>query len=257
MASSPVLHPSVQTRAEPRVSAAALAEYLILRPDGQQKILHDSKYSRPPIISANGEAMRALRTYNRDPRRSQDSLLRVKESLTIKAATPGIRPKAKDEALRCIEIIELFERNENALGLRSMALSEPPNFDAIEINGVMVSIHPDMLVGGGGRTRVGAGILRVAKAPDPAEGKRPETKARRGEIRREMARYMVAMLQLLLDDQGGDLGVPDRDLCFVADVRLAERIGPAPDNANRLRDIRGACTQISKLWASVAPKPAL
>ena len=201
--------------------------------------------------------MRALRTYNRDPRRSQDSLLRVKESLTIKAATPGIRPKAKDEALRCIEIIELFERNENALGLRSMALSEPPNFDAIEINGVMVSIHPDMLVGGGGRTRVGAGILRVAKAPDPAEGKRPETKARRGEIRREMARYMVAMLQLLLDDQGGDLGVPDRDLCLVADVRLAERIGPAPDNANRLRDIRGACTQISKLWASVAPKPAL
>jgi hypothetical protein len=67
MASSPVLHPSVQTRTEPRVSAAALAEYLILRPDGQQNILHDSKYSRPPIISANGDAMRALREYNQDP----------------------------------------------------------------------------------------------------------------------------------------------------------------------------------------------
>jgi hypothetical protein len=239
------------------MSAAALAEYLILRPAGQQNILHDSKYSRPPIISANGEAMRALRTYNRDPRRSQDTLLRVKDSLIIKAATPGIRPKAKDEALRCIEIIELFERNENALGLRSMALSEPPNFDAIEINGVMVSIHPDMIVGGGGRARVGAGILRVAKSPDPSGGKRAETKARRGEIRREMARYMVAMLQLLLDDQGSDLGVPDRDLCFVADVRLAERIGPAPDHTIRLRDIHGACTQISKLWSSIAPKPAL
>jgi hypothetical protein len=201
--------------------------------------------------------MRALRTYNRDPRRSQDTLLRVKEALTIKAATAGLRPKAKDEALRCIEIIELFERNENALGLRSMALSEPPNFDAIEINGVMVSIHPDMLVGGGGRARVGAGILRVAKAPDPSEGKRPETKARRGEIRREMGRYMVAMLQLLLDAQDGAYGIPDRELCFVADVRLAERIGPAPDHAVRLRDIRGACAQISKLWASVAPKPAL
>ncbi|TAK47795.1 MAG: hypothetical protein EPO23_09710 [Xanthobacteraceae bacterium] len=240
------------------MSAAALAEYLILRPGGQQNILHDSKYSRPPIISANGEAMRALRTYNRDPRRSQDTLLRVKEALTIKAATPGIRPKAKDEALRCIEVIELFERNENALGLRSMALSEPPNFDAIEINGVMVSIQPDMLVGGGsGRARVGAGILRVAKAPDPSEGKRAETKARRGQIRREMARYMIAMLQLLLDDQDGTLGIPDRNLCFVADVRLAERIGPAADHAVRIRDIRGACTQISKLWASVAPKPGL
>jgi hypothetical protein len=258
MASSPALHPSVRERREPRVSAAALAEYLILRPDGQQNILHDSKYSRPPIISANGEAMRALRAYNQDPRRSQDTLLRVKGALTIKSEAMDIRPKAKDEALRCLEIIDMFERNENALGLRSMALSEPPNFDAIEIEGVMVSTRPDFLVGGGGgQNRVGAGIMRVAKAPDPADGKRPETRLKRGEIRREMARYMVAMQQLLLEAQKGALGIPDRDLCFVADVRLGERIGPAPDHAVRLRDIRGACQQISKLWASIAPKPAL
>jgi hypothetical protein len=258
MASSPALHPSVRERREPRVSAAALAEYLILRPDGQQNILHDSKYSRPPIISANGEAMRALRAYNQDSRRSQDTLLRVKDALTIKSEAMDIRPKAKDEALRCLEIIDIFERNENALGLRSMALSEPPSFDAIEIEGVMVSIRPDFIVGGGGgRNRVGAGILRVAKAPDPAGGRRPETRLKRGEIRREMARYMVAMQQLLLDAQKGTLGIPDRDLCFVADVRLGEKIGPAPDHAVRLRDIRGACQQIGKLWASIVPKPAL
>ena len=220
--------------------------------------MHDSKYSRPPIISANGEAMRALRTYNQDPRRSQDTLLRVKGALTIKSEAVDIRPKAKDEALRCLEIIDLFERNENALGLRSMALSAPPNFDAIEIEGVMVSIRPDFLVGGGGgQNRVGSGILRVAKAPDAMGGKKPETRLKRGEIRREMARYMVAMQQLLLDAQKGVLGIPDRDLCFIADVRLGERIGPAPDHAVRLRDIRGACKQIGSLWASVTPKPAL
>lgn len=203
------------------MSAAALAEYLILRPDGQQNILHDSKYSRPPIVSANGEAIRALRAYNHDPRRSQDTLLRVKDALTIKSEAADIRPKAKDEALRCIEIIDLFERNENALGLRSMTLSKPATLDPIEIEGVMVSIRPDFLVGGGGgRNRVGAGILRVAKAPDPSGGKRLETRLRRGEIRREMARYMVAMQQLLLEGQKGALGIVDRDLCFVADVRI-------------------------------------
>jgi hypothetical protein len=257
MASSPALHPSVRERREPRVSAAALAEYLILRPDGQQNILHDSKFSRPPIISANGEAVRALRAYNQDQRRSQDTLFRVKGALTIKSQSSGITPKQRDEALRCLEIIDLFERNENALGIRSMQLSEPPNFDAIDIEGVMVSIRPDFIVGGGGRNRVGAGILRVAKAPDPAGGKRPETRERRGEIRREMARYMVAMQQLLLEAQDGALGIPDRELCFVADVRLGERIGPAPDNTVRLRDIRGACQQIGKLWSSITPKPAL
>jgi hypothetical protein len=256
MAFSPVLHPSVTERHEPRMSATALAEYLILRPNGQQNILHDCKFSRPPIVTANGDAMRALRAYNQDPRRPQDMLLRVKDALTARAIGVGVKPKTRDEALRCIEIIELFERNENGLGLRSMALSEPPKFQMIEIEGVMLSIHPDVLVSGG-RGRVGAGILRVAKAPDPDACKLPETRTRRGDQRREMARYMVAMLQRLLEAQDGKLGIPDRNLCFVADVRLGERIGPAPDHTIRLRDIHGACAQISALWPSIEPKPTL
>ena len=238
------------------MSATALAEYLILRPNGQQNILHDSKYSRPPIVTANGEAMRALRAYNQDPKRPQDTLLRVKRALTTKAAGIGIKPKARDEALRCVEIIDMFERCENALGIRAMALSEPPDFEVIEIEGVMVSIHPDLLVSGGGG-RVGAAMLRVAKAPDPAACKKDETRDRRGHHRRELAYYLVALMQLLLDAQEGKLGIPDRDLCFVADVRLGERIGAAADHAVRVRDIRGACAQISRLWPTIEAKPAL
>lgn len=246
----------MRTRHEPRVSATALAEYLILRPGGQQNILHDSKYSRPPIITANGEAMRALRAYNQNPKRPKDTLLRVKATLTIKAAAIDTKPKAKDEALRCVEIIDMFERVENALGMRPMALSEPPDFDAIEIEGVMVSIRPDFLVSGGG-DRVGAAMLRVAKAPDPAACKTEEGRDRRGNHRRELAHYLVALMQLLLDAQKGAHGIPHRDLCFVADVRLGERIGPAADHAARIRDIRGACAQISKLWDGIEAKPAL
>lgn len=238
------------------MSATALAEYLILRPNGQQNILHDSKFSRPPIITANGEAMRALRAYNQDPKRSKDTLFRVKKALTEKAAGIEIKPKARDEALRCVEIIELFERNENALGIRALALSEPPHFDFLEIEGVMVSIRPDLLVTGAGG-RVGAGMLRVAKAPDPDACKGEDTRERRGHHRRELARYLVAQMQLLLDAQKGEYGTPDRDLCFVADVRLGERIGPAADHAVRIRDIRGACAQISKLWGTVEPKSSL
>lgn len=256
MASSPILHESVRTRREPRVSAVALAEYMILRPGGQQNILHDSKYSRPPIITANGEAMRALRAYNWDPRRPKEALLRVKKALNEKAVGLDVKPKAKDEALRCVEIIELFELAENALGLRSMALSEPLDFAPIEIEGVMVSIQPDFLVSGGPR-RIGAAMLRVAKAPDPEACVKDDTRERRGHHRRELARYMIALLQFLLEAQKGELGTPDRDLCFVADVRLGERIPAAPDHAKRMRDIRGACEQIAKLWPGIQPKPSL
>jgi hypothetical protein len=238
------------------MSATALAEYLILQPDGQENILHDCRFSRPPIVAANGDALRALRAYNCDPRRNQSSLDMVKMALTTRASDLSIRPKARDEARRCVESIELFERHENALGIRSMALREPPHFDAIDIGGVTLSIRPDFLIDGGSG-RIGAGLIRVAKAPDPASCKLDETRRRRGDHRREMARYMVAMLQLLLEDQGAGLGRVERDLCFVADVRIGERVGPAPDHANRLRAIRGACRQIATLWPSIEPKQSV
>lgn len=238
------------------MSATALAEYLILHADGQETILHDSRWSMPPIVTANGDAMRALRAYNCDPRRDTSALSRVKTALTAQAEQADTRPKRRDEALRCVEIISLFERHENALGMRAMGLAECPRFESIEIEGVTLSIHPDFLVSGGGRF-IGAGMLRVAKAPDPDACRLAETKRRRGDHRREMALYMVAMLQMLLDAQGGAYGTPSRDLCFVADLRLAERIGPAPDHAIRLRAIRGACSQIAKLWPLLTPRPSI
>jgi hypothetical protein len=240
------------------MSAAALAEFLIMRPDGQQNVLHDCKFSRPPIVTANGDAMRALRAYSVDPRRSPEILIRVKEALTIKAADRTIKPKAREDALRCTEIIDLFELRENALGMRRLALNTPPKFDAVDIEGVEVSIRPDFLVGGGRRgERIGAAILRVAKAPDPEACKMQATKERRGEHRREMARYLVALMQILLEAQDGLLGTFDRDLSFVADLRLGEQIGPAPDHTARLRAIRAACQQVREIWPSIKAKPAL
>jgi hypothetical protein len=256
MALSQDLHPSIRERHEPRMSATALAEYLILHADGQQKILHDSRFSSPPIMGANGDAMRALRAYNCDPRRSQSALDMVKNALTIKSENMELRPKTREEAKRCAEVINLFERHENALGMRSLALQSPPRFDPLTIAGVSLSIYPDFLVNGE-NGKVGAAILRVAKAPDPAACRLDETRRRRGDHRREMARYMVAMLQMLLEAQGGRLGVPDRNLCFVADVRLPERVGPASDHSDRLKHIRGACDQIARLWPTIEPRPSI
>jgi hypothetical protein len=132
----------------------------------------------------------------------------------------------------------------------------PGRFASIDIEGVSLSVQPDFLVDGG-RSRIGAGLIRVAKAPDPDACKLEETRRRRGDHRREMARYMVAMLQMLLEAQNGALGTPDRDLCFVADIRLGERIGPAADHTVRLRAIRAACRQIATLWPTITPRPSI
>jgi hypothetical protein len=256
MALSPNLHPSIKEREEPSISATALAEYLILQADGQLKILQNSRYISRSIVGANGDAMRALRRYNADPRRDRSQLDTVKTTLTMRALDQSERPKRRDEARRCAEAINLFERHENRFGMRSMSLRRPPRLDSLTIEGVNLSITPDFLVDGD-RGRLGAALLRVAKAPDPEDCRTDETRQRRGDHRREMARYMVAILQMLLEAQEGRLGIPDRDLCFVADIRLGEKIGAAPDHAVRLRDIRGACAQIAALWPSINPRPSM
>jgi hypothetical protein len=110
---------------------------------------------------------------------------------------------------------------------------------------------------GGGAGRVGAAMFRVAKAPDPAACKTPEAKDRRGNTRREFGRYMIALMQFLLDAQKGELGTPDRNLCFVADVRLGERIVAADDHTARMNDVSAACEQIASLWGGIEPRPSL
>ena len=49
----------------------------------------------------------------------------------------------------------------------------------------------------------------------------------------------------------------DLDLCFVADIRLGERIGAAKDRMARLRAIRAGCRQIAQLWDGVVPRPSI
>lgn len=238
------------------MSAIALAKYLIQLADKQESILHDSRFTRTPIVAANQEAARPIRAYLCDPRRPQGLLEAAKEALLAKARSGQGTPKGRDEAQRCAEIITLFQNQENALGLRPLPLSEPPNrFAPLVVAGVSLSIQPDFIVNAG-VGHVGAGMLHVAKTPDLSDC-RPETRERRGEHRREVARYLVAMLQMLLDAQDGAYGIPDRDLCFVADVRLGETIRAAADNTARLRTIRAACTQIFRLWPTIRPRPSV
>lgn len=251
------LHKAVKERQAPQLSAVALAEYLIGLPDAQESVLQNSRWVHPSVVVPYSGATRALREYNTDPHRNRETLRRVKDTLTIQSFESEGK-WAKAEALRCREAIELFELAENSLGMRGMPLKEAPRFEKLMINGVALSIQPEYLVKPEGprAARIGAGILRLSKSPDPADCKLDATKLDREEHRRELGRYIVAMMQMLLEGRP-DLGVVDRDLLFVADLRLKERIGPASDHAARLKSIRAGCDQIRRLWGTLEPKASI
>jgi hypothetical protein len=77
---APQLHPSVREHHEPRISATALAEYLIGHADAQETVIHNSRFTRTSIVAANAASLRALRAYNIDPLRDKSSLRAVKEN---------------------------------------------------------------------------------------------------------------------------------------------------------------------------------
>jgi hypothetical protein len=256
MADSPELHPSIRVNPDPRMSAVALAEYLILKSDPQATVLHDSRYSQTNIRAAYAAARSGLREYNTDYLRPIGTLNKVKESLTRRANDPTATPRSRAAALREIELIDLFILRENGLGLRGLPLEKPPRFASLKIEGVALSVQPDVIVmplDG----RVGAAMIRVTKAPDPDAVRLPATKQEKGEHRREIGRYLIAMMDLLLNENPEWPGKVDRDLIFVSDVRLGEKITAAPDHAARINDIHAGCKQIANIWHTIQPRPGI
>lgn len=246
----PVLHPKVRERLAPRMSATAMAEYLTASAEHQERILHDARFAIPPIVTANGDALRALRAYNADPKRDQAALDMVKASLKRKSESKAFTPNQQDEAERCIDIIDAFIAGENSIGMRALACSEVESrLDPLEIEGVELSVQPDLLISRG--TRLGAMMFRVAKKPDHISPVRDATKNKWLEQRREMGRYLATMMEMAL--QRGSIPV-DREYVFVADTRIPERISAANDFAARVRTIQAVCRRISRLWDTIEPE---
>ena len=235
------------------MSAAALAEYLILKPDQQESILHDSRFATPMITTPYRAALEPIRAFCSDVHRDKTTLEKAKSFLNVRSADQSIRPKQREEALRCIETIDLFDRATNAFGLNALNASLAPRFNLMQIAGVALSVQPDLLINQQGK--VGIVLFRAQKAPDPQACRLEETKRQRGDHRREMARYMLAMAQMLFEDQGATLGQFSRDHTFVADIRMGERIPfSTSDHAARVRAIKAACKQVSSLWSDIEPR---
>jgi hypothetical protein len=250
------LHPSIKENHLPRLSAAALAEYLIMKPDQQEKVLHDSRFSSPPVVTPHTAAMTAIRTYCADPHRSQRILDDAQHAQLVRSTDQTITPKMREESLRCMETLTLFEHGENALGLRHLRLEQCPRLAPINVSGVILSVQLDLLSRTGtNRPRSGGIIFRPQKAPDPAACRLEETKRQRGEHRREMARYMLAMVQMMFEERADTLGDFDRDATFVADIRMSESIRfSTADYAARVRAIKAACRQVYALWDDIEPR---
>jgi hypothetical protein len=259
MASPVQLHPKIRVRPKARLSASALAEFIITTPDKQDDVLHDARYMRSSPVSHYTDAIRSIKAYCEDPRRDHGILDAAAATLKAKSDSREFKPSQQEDAKRCIEVIGRFSDSLNAFGARSMPFLQSPSFDLCNINGALVSIQPDMIVATAfpppEKEAIGAVFIRPQKAPDPDACKTDETKMLRQEYRAEVAKYMLVLGWMNFKNYGLTDAQIDTKKMSVWDIRLKEAVPFPSDRVSRIKRIEAACGQIVRLWDTVETKP--
>lgn len=153
------------------------------------------------------------------------------------------RPLVRDDARRCIEVVETFQRTVNALnlwaGVRYEAAPQRPV--PLSISGVEVSVYPDAIAYRGGE-RVGEAFIRctIGGNNDSAENRRLEANGHLAVIA-----HMHAVAHL------GPRGTPHSPTSMTIDVPR-ERVvcGPA-STTTRVRQVETVCQMIAAIWPTV------
>lgn len=255
------LHPKIRERKVPRVAAAALAEFIISTPDRQDDLLHDQRFSSAYVTPKYGEALRAIEAYCTDIKRPKHILTNTKLALENKAASPVFTPSQREEAKRCVEVIDLFSDLANSLGVNAIGLSKSPDLPSMNINGLQVSVSPNLLAGTqfppDQDEKVGVIFIRPQKRPDPNGCKTEHTKATRLEYRREVMRYMLVIGWMAMREGGASEKQIDTKRIFGWDLRVSgEPVSFPSDRVSRIKRIEAACGQIARLWDTIATKPS-
>lgn len=176
-----------------------------------------------------------------------------------KSRGAAFKPSQREEAARCVESLDLFYLHaRNAFGALGTPLFEVAAFNKLSINGLAVSVVPDLMVGSAlpiedGR-KVGLIFIRAQKRPNPDGCRTDEKRAERRAVRREILSYMLVLGDMLLRSNGIPDAAIDRKRIRGWDLRLGEEVPFPSDRITRERRIEAACGQIARLWGTISPK---
>lgn len=238
---------------KPRISAAMLGDYMAAEDDEREGIARAAKYAKTARSVTYRGARKVLAAFItsdlRDLRRLYDAI----ESWKTEIGNPQTSEKAKPEIEACIEAVESFISQYNALGFAGLSTSRPPHSQPkLLIEGVSVSAYLDALIhakDGEGNKRVGGLHIQLSKGK--AEGKKPETKAKRTKA----GSYASVVVMKHVFDHFSHLGIPKADLCMFANVRNG-RVWYAPDHNKRmLSRIDAAARALRAGWDFISEPP--
>lgn len=235
-------------RALPRLSASQLADYLVApTPIGQLGILRQAKNPGParPLIIQYQIAKRAIAECLRNRAQLNQIVARTVTELEARRDNGTNGPLIRDDAQRCIDVIEAFQQAQNQMDLWQHQYSEPAQRSpSLNIRGVEVSVFPDVVasIQQRGVDRVGQVFIRctIGQTTDVAENRRAEANGHLATIA-----HMHTMQYL------AHLGTPHAPTSIVIDVPRQTLVRGSANYARRVANIETACQMIAAIWPTI------
>jgi len=210
-------------------------------------ILRGAKFpteARPLIIQCQ-HAKKAISSCLTSPGDANRIAAQAIVSLEQRRDDPANRPLTRDDARRSIEVILAFQGALNALELGGTRFEQTPaRLPVLTINGVEISVFPDVIARVASRTgdRVGEVFIRctIGGDGDAAENRRADANA-----------HLATIAHMHSAENLTALGTPHSQASLVIDVPRA-RVTRGPANTTlRVRNIEAACSMIAAIWPTV------
>lgn len=221
-------------RRSPRVSANALAQYLSASASRREAILRAQKF--PPEFKTTWykEASEAIVKYLIDPERNVDIVVRAIDRIQSAAADSqeGRRQRTNAEAL------DAFLRGGDDIVVDQLVAAHGPRAAAVLIEGVTISVRPEVSLVGSYRGRCVRGGVRLYFS-----------KSDRLTI--DAAASIAALIHRHLAQHGNADFVVSRRHCQVIDVFAGEVHAAPTAITRRMKEIEAACREIALHWPSI------
>jgi hypothetical protein len=222
-------------RTKPRISVNKLAEYINATTTRRKKIVADAKDPDAFVITRYGDALKAIR-----------SCLQQGDLGIIEEAIQAIGNKSQDtdfqknDAKNSIELLEAFKEVDLSV-LEGFSVEAPNDIEnkKIEIQGVVVSIQPDIIL-----SREVKGVRQVGGIKISHAKTKPLS---------EDSQQIVALMvrELLTQDAINSESSVLPKACFSFDVFKKRLVCCPPSSKARMKQVEAACEEIALWWTRV------
>lgn len=226
-------------RKSPRISLARLADYMAASEQGKRSIAITCKYQPIGRLIQYNDAKAILSNYIRSENRRIEDLSEKLQVLKNKICESDFEKDVRDHNADCIaRFISLHDEYD----FKDYSYLKAVKFLAYELNGMPVSVMPDVLIARTTRQnkeKIGALMIRYSKG-------RP--------LNSDVAAHQSAFLyEYFRQPQFHQHGESEKKLCITLDTYAAQP-HEAPGNATYLfKEMAATCASLVERWPNIKP----